>query len=298
MTLHRRRRALLGGFLICFASAAVGRDAHAQRDTTPAGPVRIDFQDADLRAVITAIAEAGGLNVTYGEIPNRRVTLHLRQSVSRADMLPLLRSVASSNGLRVVEDGSLLRVEAVDARQPGVPGGAAASTGAQQAGVRLFVYRLRHARAAKLAATLQTIYGNRVAGGDLGSRLNPDASPVIGMNGRPISEPNRVSSIPPLNVDTLGRGTSNTTAVLGAALQGETQIVPDETTNSLIIRAQPADYETIRQAVDVLDFVMASARTGRAPPASHRFCPWSLYRNSSHSRAAAGCGAPLLMACT
>jgi len=253
MTLHRRRRALLGGFLICFASAAVGRDAHAQRDTTPAGPVRIDFQDADLRAVITAIAEAGGLNVTYGEIPNRRVTLHLRQSVSRADMLPLLRSVASSNGLRVVEDGSLLRVEAVDARQPGVPGGAAASTGAQQAGVRLFVYRLRHARAAKLAATLQTIYGNRVAGGDFGSRLNPDASPVIGMNGRPINEPNRVSSIPPLNVDTLGRGTSNTTAVLGAALQGETQIVPDETTNSLIIRAQPADYETIRQAVDVLD---------------------------------------------
>jgi general secretion pathway protein D len=41
--------------------------------------------------------------------------------------------------------------------------------------------------------------------------------------------------------------------VLSAALQGEIQIVPDETTNSLLIRSQPEDYETIRQAVEVLD---------------------------------------------
>ena len=75
------------------------------QDTTRAGPpgTRIDFQDADLRAVITALAEAGGLNVTYGEMPSRRVTLHLPQGLTRADMLPLLRSVAASNGLRADE---------------------------------------------------------------------------------------------------------------------------------------------------------------------------------------------------
>ena len=72
------------------------------QDTTRAVPIgtRIDFQDADIRAVITALAEAGGLNVTYGDMPSRRVTLHLPQGLSRAEILPLLRSVAASNGLR------------------------------------------------------------------------------------------------------------------------------------------------------------------------------------------------------
>ena len=44
--------------------------------------------------------------------------------------------------------------------------------------------------------------------------------------------------------------------------------------------------------------IMASSRTGRAKPCSQMFWPSSEYRNSCHSRAAAGCGASLLIACT
>lgn len=218
--------------------------ANAQ-DTTRAGPpgTRIDFQDADLRAVITALAEAGGLNVTYGEIPNRRVTLHLPQGVSRAEMLPLLRSVATSNGLRVVADGTLLRVEAADARDPAANAGARA---ASKEGVQLFVYRLKHARAPRLAATLQSIYGGRAADGQ---------GTNYGLSGRSLSEQLRSTQVPPFNIDTIGRGAAMAAGatVLPGTVQGEIQIVPDETTNSLLIRAQPADYQTIRQAVDVLD---------------------------------------------
>ena len=215
------------------------------QDTTRAGPpgTRIVFQDADLRAVITALAEAGGLNVTYGEMPSRRVTLHLPQGLTRADMLPLLRSVAASNGLRVVADGSLLRIEPVDARDPS---GALAARAASCEGVQLFVYRLKHARAPRLASTLQSIYGGRSA--DAGSA-------AFGLSGRSLSEQLRSNQIPPLNIDTIGRGAAAAAGatVLNATVQGEIQIVPDETTNSLLIRAQPADYETIRQAIDVLD---------------------------------------------
>ena len=222
------------------ASAALVKTLHAQ-DTTKTATTRIDFQDADLRAVITALAEAGGLNLTYGEIPNRRVTLHLPQGLSRADMLPLLRSVASSNGLRVVADGTLLRVESVDTREA-----AAATTRAAKEGVQLFVYRLKHARAPRLAATLQSIYGGRNA--EL-----PGNS--VGLSGRPLSEQLRSTQIPPFSMDTVTRGAiiAAGATVLAGAVQGEIQIVPDETTNSLLIRAQPADYEIIRQAVDVLD---------------------------------------------
>ncbi len=214
------------------------------QDTTRAraSGSRIDFQDADLRAVITALAEAGGLNVTYGEMPNRRVTLHLPQGLARADMLPVLRSVAASNGLRVVADGSLLRIEPVDSRDPS---GALAARAASREGVQLFVYRLKHARAPRLAATLQSIYGGRSA--DAGAA-------TIGLSGRPLSEQLRSTQIPFLNIDTIGRGAAAGGAtVLNATVQGEIQIVPDETTNSLLIRAQPGDYETIRQAIDVLD---------------------------------------------
>ncbi|MDB4881374.1 MAG: hypothetical protein JWL95_140 [Gemmatimonadetes bacterium] len=242
------RRALARAFIMCAAAAAASGAARAQ-DTSRAAPVsgaRIDFQDADLRAVITAIAEAGALNVTYGEMPSRRVTLHLRQNVAKSDMLPLLRSVAASNGLRVVEDGNLLRVEAVDARTLAQGNAQGAGTGARQEGVRLFVYRLRHARATRLAGTLQAIYGNRVA-------VDANSSSA-GIQSRTLSEQLRGTQIPPLNIDTIGRGAGATAAaVLSVALQGEIQIVPDETTNSLLIRAQAADYETIRQAVEVLD---------------------------------------------
>jgi len=246
---RRAMRIVAPTLSLCMALALPSGRVGAQ-DTTRAGAAangaRIDFQDADLRAVITAIAEAGALNVTYGEMPNRRVTLHLRQSVAKADMLPLLRSVAASNGLRIVEDGTLLRVEAVDARSVAQGGAPGAGTGMRQEGVRLFVYRLRHARATRLAGTLQTIYGNRVA--------VSGSSDVGGMQSRTLSEQLRGTQVPALNIDTIGRGAAtNAAAVLGAALQGEIQIVPDETTNSLLIRAQAADYETIRQAVDVLD---------------------------------------------
>ncbi|CAN5426555.1 hypothetical protein BH09GEM1_BH09GEM1_40540 [soil metagenome] len=236
---YRQRLAVLA-----LASVSLGYASRVSaQDSVRAGPPlsRIDFQDADLRAVITAIAEAGGLNVTYGDLPNRRVTLHLPQGLSRADMLPLLRSVASSNGLRVVVDGSLLRLESADARDPNA---AATAARASREGVQLFVYRLKHARAARLAATLQAIYGGH----------SPDAGgAAFGLSTRGLSDQLRATQIPPLNIDTIGKTPVNAAVVLPGAVQGEIQIVPDETTNSLLIRAQPADYETIRLAVDALD---------------------------------------------
>ena len=225
--------------VLAIASAAT-RPATAQ-DTTRASPpaVRIDFQDAELRAVITAIAEAGGLNVTYGDIPSRRVTLHLPQALSRSDMPGLLRSVAAANGLRVIADGNVLRVEAADARDPL----AAAGRGASRENAPLYVYRLRHANATRLATTLQSIYGGRASDG--GS---------YGLTSRPLSEQLRSTQIPALNIDTIGRSAPpGSLAVVQGTVQGEIQIVPDESTNSLLIRAQPSSYDTIRQAIELLD---------------------------------------------
>ena len=236
---HRSLRALCLAVVLLTPSLLVPT-VRAQDTVRVAPGARIDFQDADLRAVITAIAEAGGLNVTYGEIPSRRVTLHLPQPVARADMLPLLRSVAAANGLRVVSEGGLLRIEPADARDLSVPTRTAAREPTQ-----LYVYRLKHARAVRLANTLQSIYG--------GQTTDPNTA-GYGLSSRPLSEQLRSTQIPPLNIDTIGRsGAISASPILQGDVRGEIQIVPDETTNSLLIRAQPADYATIRQAVEALD---------------------------------------------
>jgi len=143
------------------------QDTAAVRQT--AAGILIDFQDIDLRTVITALAEVGGLNVSYGEIPARRTTLRLHQPIGKADVLPLLKSVAAANGLQMIQDDRIIRLQAEDLRAPGV----AVPKPATAPESRLFVYRLRHARAVKLAATLQAIFGSSPSQG----QATPAGSP-------------------------------------------------------------------------------------------------------------------------
>ncbi len=209
--------------------------------------ILVDFQDADLRLVITALAEAGNLNVIYGDLPPRRITLRLRQPVPTQNLLALLRSIAQSNGLTLVEEGNLIRIEGVDPRDVALRGAAAgrAAEQEQQPEPRLFVLRLKHARANRLAGTLQAIFGGRTPG------LETTRRPAL-------SERLREQRLPPF--DTAAQRTPEVRVEVGpptpglqGRLEGDIQIVPEEATNSLLIRATPSDYEILRQAVVALD---------------------------------------------
>ncbi|HEX6060230.1 MAG TPA: secretin N-terminal domain-containing protein [Gemmatimonadaceae bacterium] len=239
------RRPLLTALLAaCLAALPAGPPVAAQ-DTaavvsTPQGIV-VDFQDAEIRTVITALAEAASLNVIFSDLPSRRITLRLRQPVPPDSVAGLLRTIAEANGLRVVEQGGLIRIEA--------PAPAAAPARAPAGGEpRLFVYRLRHANAARLAATLQSIFGG----------AGPVTTPL---SRSPLSQRLREQRIPPLVLDTLtarpvqeGRAPTTPGAVAPTAqIQGELQIVPDETTNSLIVRASAEDWAVLQQAIEAVD---------------------------------------------
>src|SRR5687768_18559452 len=103
---------------------------------TAAG-LTIDFQDADLRLVISALAEAGGLNVVYNELPAKRVTLRTTQPIPLTQIPVLLRSLAESNGLTLKDEGSFLRIDAIAGAAPGRP----ATQTEPQEEARLYVYR-------------------------------------------------------------------------------------------------------------------------------------------------------------
>lgn len=233
------------GLSILLGSALLSAPVLAQ-DTTSRRPVApgilVDFQDADLRTVITSLAEAGNINVFYGDLPNRRVTLRLRQPVARADVLPLLRSLAQSNGLQVVEEGGLVKLLTNESAPSGVAGQPGAAKQAEES--RLFVYRLKHVRAAKIGATLQQIFGG----------VMPGTIPT-GLSSRPLSQQLSANQLPPTIPDSVRTAVavSGAAANLPGMLHGDVQIVPDETTNAIVIHAQPADYEIVRQAIEALD---------------------------------------------
>lgn len=206
--------------------------------------VRLDFQDVELSLVLSALADAGNFNVVYSDLPARRVTLRMNQPVPRDQILPLLRSIATSNGLEVIEDGTLLRIEAVG---PGRLGADQVSEQEAQpeTDLRLFVHRLKHARAPRLAATLQAMFGNGPLSGGF-------AAPVR----ETLSEQLRGQRIEPTVQDppevVVQLGDEPQVGIPGQVL-GEVLIVPDEPTNSLLVRAQPADWEVLLQAIEALD---------------------------------------------
>jgi len=232
-----RRRSALGAL----AFLALGASA-VRAQEPPATGIRLDFQDADLRLVVSALAEAGNLNVVHADLPDRSVTLRMSRPVAPDEVLGLLRSLAASNGLEVVEDGPLIRILG-----GGTPAGGGPQVQDAEAEPRLYVHRLRHARAQRLAATLQSIFGGA-------SARAAATTPRV----QSLSEQLRGQAIAPLDPDAPAEPDvrvelGGQSVELPAQLSGAVQIVPDEATNSLLVRAAPADWEVLLQAIEALD---------------------------------------------
>ncbi len=141
--------------------AVPAANASAKKDTVTArkaadGSYVLDFQDQDIRVVLSALAEAGGLNVSLSNLPSRRVTLRMGQTASKEALLNVMRGVAAANDLKITESPSLIRIEG--------PAPAATQTPLQtlqqqqqQAQLKLYTYRLKHASAVQLAPVLTTL---------------------------------------------------------------------------------------------------------------------------------------------
>lgn len=238
----RRTWILSAAVSLAFSATPVLAQSGGVRPT--AQGLLVDFNEVDLRIVVSALAEAAGMNVVLTDLPSRSVTLRLTQPVPAANLPALLRSFVQSQGLRLVQEDGFTRVESVD--RPGggarVDAGAAGESRNGAAGVRLFVYRLKHARAERLAATLQSLYGGRSAGGGPG---RPTRRPTLTDN-------LRSGLVPPVGADTAPTPAPAPPGLPGD-VAGDIQIVADEPTNALLVRAEPGDWQVIQQAIDLLD---------------------------------------------
>jgi type II secretory pathway component GspD/PulD (secretin) len=126
---------------------------------SPAGYV-MDFQDQDIRVVLSAVAEAGNLNVTFANLPTKRVTLRMSTAVSRDELIDVMRGIAESNQLQMIQNGSFIRIEGVapvtpQQQQQALQQQQAALAAQQQ--LRLFTYRLKHVSAITVAPVLMSL---------------------------------------------------------------------------------------------------------------------------------------------
>lgn len=220
---------------VAFAALLVGLGTFPAAPQVPeadTAAAELDFQNVPIQTVISALAEAGRLNVTFGELPDRSITLRLGSPIDPEEVLPLLRTVAEANGLEVVESEDLVIVRLSEA-EVAIEEQQVEQTDSRQ----IYVYRLRHTRAPALVQTLRGLFGGPAAVPSGGSE---DPSGVGPEQGRDLFA---------LGVDAMQEAPST----LPGELSGDLQIVADEATNSILVRASPADWSVIEESIQALD---------------------------------------------
>ena len=207
--------------------------------------VSIRFVDADIRGVIQTLGRYLPKPVLVGAIQPVKVSLETPGPVPRARVRELLKGLVESQSLEFNEDSDFVRI---GPGRPSPPGGAGAPPGPARLGggaaLQLFVIRLKHARAADVAATVNLLFG---AGGEFSGRA--------GLSTPTLSDELRRNVVPPAGAAQAAPGgpAGQPPATKAATLSGPVTIVPDELTNSLLIRASEADFGVLQQGVEQLD---------------------------------------------
>jgi len=244
-----RTAAVAAGCVVLASAAPV---VMAAQDTTVVRAVNdsisVRFVEADIRGVIQTLGRYLPKPVLVGPIQPAKVSLETPVPVPRAGVRELLKGLVESQSLEFTEDSSFFRISTAPAR-PLPSGGAGGGTGlpsgvgGQGGGpVQLFVIHLKHARAADVAATVNLLFG---AGGEFSSRA--------GLSTSTLSEELRRTVVPPAGGAAAAAGANPAPASRSAALSGPVTIVPDELTNSLLIRASQQDFDVLKQGVEQLD---------------------------------------------
>lgn len=246
--------------VVVLALLALGPAAPAGAQDEPgAAPadsaVSFDFQDADLRAVLSSLAEAAGLSIVYSDLPSRSVTLRTAREIPPGEISDLLETVAEANDLVLEREGGIVRVasappERAGAAEDTVREGPAPGEGPPRP--RLFVHRLQHADAETLAQTVQALFGT---GGGGGAGLAGEGRASLSESLREQRDAGYRSLQPPEEGRAEGAGAPQVREDGGmqAVLRHPAQIVPDSRSNALLVMATPEDNRTIEAAVEKLD---------------------------------------------
>lgn len=232
-------RAIVITFVLVASRAALAQDTTV---TQRGDSVVVRIVDVDLRAALSLLAPYLTHPVTYGNMQPMRVTLESPRPVHQRDIPRMVRAMVEAHNMEFALDtmAGVFRVRP-RAQQPptginqgGPPRQQAAPSGSQE----LFVVRLKHARAPDVAAIVNVLFGRAEAVGEIGA-----PAPTLGQDLRQNMIP-PAGSLPQTVPGAVGRA---------ATLAGDITIVPDPSTNSLLIRALRGDFQLLEAAIQQID---------------------------------------------
>lgn len=150
------RLTIVAAVLLSIPTPVLAQDTSAIRSVDDRLSVR--FVDADIRGVIQALGRYLPKPVLVGTIQQTRVSLETPTSVPRGAIRDLLKGLVESQSLEFTEDSASFRIGSASPRPAPSPAAAGSGTGVPVV-VQLFVIRLKHARAADVAATVNLLFG-------------------------------------------------------------------------------------------------------------------------------------------
>lgn len=208
------------------------------------GPVRVgkDFPSPPPLGLVTQIVPLEFIRAEEG------VTL-LKQVASRTARLEV---VPRSNSVLITDRGVNIARYLDLLRQLDV------KTGGEE-GLRTYVYPLKHASAVELASTLGQVFGAAVATPAPRQRVQALegrslSSELTGFRRREIQSLQDRAGMGPTNLPPAAQSAAADSArAQMQGLLGRTTIVPDQATNSLVIRTAPPNFSVLQVTIDELD---------------------------------------------
>jgi len=213
------------------------------------GPVRVgkDFPSPPPLGLVTQIVPLEFIRAEEGVALLKQVA----SRNARLEVVPRSNSVLiTDRGVNIARYLDLLRQ--LDVKTGG------------EAGLRTYVYPLKHASAVELAATLAQVFGGAVAAPAARQRVQALegrslSSELTGFRRREVESLQQRGMGAPSAVTPSPAGYAAPAAVpesaqaQGLGLVGRTTIVPDQATNALVIRTAPPNFSVLQETIDQLD---------------------------------------------
>ena len=261
------RQLTLSVLLLALALPPLQTQAQTQTQTQ-AGPVVLNFVNADIPSVIKAVGELTGKNFIIDPRVKGTVIITSARPVPRDQVYPILLSALRMQGFSAIEGRGVVKIvpEAEAKQNYSVTRGKQVN----ESGDRIItqVYPLQHESAAQLMPVLRPLIGPNNAIAVLPSsntlvitdyadnvrRLNAiiEAVDQPSANDTALIRLNHVSAVDV--AQSLGRLMSDGAAAAGQPGAARLMIVPDVRSNSLLVRSDnPSRIQTLRGLVAGLD---------------------------------------------
>ena len=245
---HQGMRSVNGTRLRCAIRVAAHLMLVASAGAQRQDSVTVRVVNTELRSAVQLMGQYLDKPVIFSGLQGQGplVSLETPRPVARRDVVRLLRGLLESQNYELVDDtvGMAFR-----ARPKELPRVVAAPQfvapfpqqgPVRSGGLELFVIALRHARASDVAGTVNALFGR----GSGGRPESPSRSSTIADDLRGNLVPPIEAALPQSIAGAVGRV---------ASLSGEVTIVADTRANSLLVRANRADFTLIQAAVDQVD---------------------------------------------